>query len=219
MEEDSVPKPSPIDLNAVMQELIAAQRKIEESAKEIVNRVKRLLEVRENLVAGANEVYQHIHGEWYRGVECDLTAAGFRSFGPYKDLNARAETPPEKRAYYHLALSADRTITAAWFLVAAKEPRACLVLESVTTDGAAIVTSSGITENGLPVPATRDIERFPADTPAARLVADHHAHLARSNANCRAFAGVEEMLAERLRQANETAEHRRRIGIGMFEPY
>jgi hypothetical protein len=213
------PKPSRVDLDAAMQELIAAQRRIDESAKGIVDRVKRLIDVRENLVPGANDTYQQLHGEWYRGVEHDLATGGFRSFGPYRDMNARPETPPEKLAYYHLALSADRTIMAAWFLIAAKEPRACLVLESVSTDGAVIATTSGITESGLPVPPNRDIERFSADTPTEQLVADHRAHLARTSADLREFVGIEAMLAERLRQSNETAAHRRRIGVGIFEPY
>jgi len=219
MSMDERPSFSRIDVNAAMQELIEAQLKIDESAKGIVDRTKRLIEVRENLVAGANEAYERLHSEWYRAVERDLTAAGFHPFGPYRDLNTRPDTPPEKRAYYHLALSADRTITAAWFLVAAKPPKPCLVLESVATDGVVIVTTSGISENGLPVPSSRDIERFPAETPVARLVADHHAHLARANTNVREFAGVEDVLAERLRQASETAALRREIGLGIFEPY
>jgi hypothetical protein len=213
------PKPGRVDIHAAMRELLEAQRKIDETAKGIVDRTKRLIDVREILVPGANETYERLHGEWYRAVERDLAAAGFQSFGPYKDVNARPDTPPEKQAYYHLALSADRTITAGWFLVAAKEPRPCLVLESVATDGRVIATMSGITESGLPVPSNRDIERFPADTPVVRLVADHHAHLARANTNLREFAGVEDMLEERLRQANETAAHRRQIGLGIFEPY
>ena len=216
---DERPKPGRVDIDAAMKELLEAQRRVDDTAREIVDRTKRLIDVREDLVPGANETYERLHGEWYRAVERDLAAAGFQSFGPYRNVNAKPDTPPEKQAYYHLALSADRAITAAWFLVAAKEPRPCLVLESVATDGVVIATMSGITESGLPVPSSRDTERFPADTPVVRLVADHHAHLARANTNLREFAGVEDMLAERLRQANETAAHRRQIGLGIFEPY
>jgi hypothetical protein len=213
------PKPGPFNINAAMEELLEAQRKVDEVAKNTVDGVKRLIEVRENLVPGANATFEQLYGAWYRSVEDGLAALGFQSFGQYKDLNKKSGTPPENDAYYHLALSADRTITAGWFLIAAKEPRRCLVLESIATDGAVITTSCGTTESSLPLPPNRDVERFPADTPAAQLVADHRAHVARTNKTMRELAGIDDLLADRLRQATEQAAYRRQIGLGMFEPY
>src|SRR5215831_11433859 len=46
---DEAPKPRRVDLDAAMHELLAAQRKIDDSAKAMVDRIKRLIDVRENL--------------------------------------------------------------------------------------------------------------------------------------------------------------------------
>jgi hypothetical protein len=212
----------PSRFKAALATLLEAQRRIDELARTTVESVRRLVDVRESLVPGANPVYEQLHGDWYRAIEREFVAAGFQPLGQYTNANKKEGTPPEKDVYYHFALSGDRTIVATWFLVDAKEPRHCIVLGSVAIDGAVTTTAGGITDNGLPVPKNRSTDLFPADTPVVQLLADHRAHLARSstsNVPLREFTSMEEILADRLRQSTETAELRRQVGLGMFEPY
>lgn len=210
-------KRSHFDVHHTLEGILAAQRSIDTRARNIVDHIKHLVEVREMLEPGANETFAQVHRAWYESVERALGAAGFKPLGPYHNTNALPGRPPEKQTYYHFALTADGTINAAWFLVIGKQPRPCVVLESIANEGTVLVTESGTTD-GIPFPPNRCIQRFPAETAIGALVAAHREHIARAGGGLQRFAGIAELLAERLRSAEEAAAYRRELGLAIFEP-
>src|SRR5207248_5287506 len=120
-------------------------------------------------------------------------AEGFRDHASYENANAR-DTPAERRSFYRFALSADRTILAGWFAVPATDVRHCVVLESVARGGGSLLTASGLTDSGLPLPPGRLLERHAAETPVTTLVARHREQVERIQLKPRTFAGMADAL-------------------------
>jgi hypothetical protein len=206
-----------VDVHHTLERILEVQRSIDSRARNIVDRIKRLVEVHEVFEPGANETFGQLHGAWYNSVERELIAAGFHSLGPYHNTNGLPGRPPEKQSYCHFALTADGTINATWFLVIGKKPRPCVVLESTANDGVVLVTESGTT-GAIPVPPNQRIQQFPAETAIEKLVAAHREQIARASAGLRRVSGIAELLAERLQHAEETAAYRRELGLALFEP-
>ena len=207
-----------IDVEDALAQLLEIQRKIDDHARRTVDRIKRLLDQREVLVPGVEEVFAKQHGAWYDATERDLVAEGFRVLGDYQP-NDHGDKPPEKRPFYRFGLSADRTIVATWFLFPSEKPLHRIVLESSFADGATHATTRGIRGSGLPVPPNETRREMASDTSIQRLISAQRDEITRHVNPPIAFEGIDAILAERDREAREVAEFRRGIGLGLFEPY
>jgi hypothetical protein len=203
-------------VDKALNELLEAQNQINEVARGIVERYKKLLDSPERLESGASAAFAREHGKWYDGIEKEMVALGFRALGAYENANAR-DTPEERRSFYRFALSSDGTIVANWFLFPGKTPRLCVVLESTAEDGAKWITASGVTDTGMPMPPNRKARVFPASASLKGLVTTHRREIEAAKTPLIKHTGMTSILAARLSDSIALSEYREGIGIGLFK--
>jgi hypothetical protein len=204
------------DVEGALASLMEYQKKVNELAKGIVESYRKMLDNPEKLEPGYSKAFAKSHGAWYDSVEKDLVSLGFRPLGAYEDP-ANHSTPEDKRSFYRFALSAEGTITAAWFLVPSTPPLQCVVLDSAAEDGAKWITGSGIRDTGMPLPDNRTVRIFPAGAPNKGLVITHRRAIEAARTPLVTHTGMDSILAARYADAVAVSEFRKALGVGLFE--
>lgn len=194
-----------------------ARLQLEEAARQIVASVRHALDARHDEVPTDRREFADRDLTYYETTARELDALGFRMLGAYEAASMRSG-PTEGRNFGEYALSGDGTVIANWFALRGKAGiRESLVVQSFTVDERVLVTARGLLDVGLPYPPGR-VPTIVDSAMATPAVLDaHRARIAADGAPLRSFLDIDEILAVRLDSARRTSEHRRGLGIGVYE--
>jgi hypothetical protein len=198
---------------------------IEAAARNIVTGVQQMLDHRSEYVPVDPGQWPADHRRGYDEVERALVAQGWTVLGDYEDLS-HTRLLPDLRSFSRFGRSGDAIVVGTWFTSrtppsgagAAPGERRCLVLRTWLTDGRVVLTVRGGIDNGCPT-APRQIGYLLDDrVTTEEALRQHRQHLAAAGGAPRPAEDIDDILARAVADERTTAEFRRSLGTGLFEP-
>jgi hypothetical protein len=198
---------------------------IEAAARNIVTSVRQMLEHRSEYVPADPGQWPADHRRGYDEVERALVAEGWTVLGDYEDLS-HTRLLPDLRSFNRFGRSGDGVVVGTWFTArippsapgAAPSERRCLVLRTWLTDGRVVLSVRGAVDNGCPTAPGQIAHLLDDRVTTHDALVQHRQHLATAGGTPQPVADIDDILARAADDARTTAEFRRSLGAGIFEP-
>jgi hypothetical protein len=206
---------------SLFNQLAAAQKQIDGSARRIVEGVVLMIDVVDDEAPSSREALPGHDFTWHEGVAHTLATERFGAavgFEPREWLSR----PVESRALAEYAIGDRGTVVASWFATPPTPTRPAHPVVSMFTaceDGATFTTVAGGTASHLPMLATEHDELLSRGTAVLEVLARHRARVASHASPARQFESVDAYLTARRARKQERAAFRRAQGLGLVERY
>src|SRR6267154_2451261 len=192
------------DFASAFQELMQLQKKIDDSARRLVEGAKVLVTHRAEYQPVRPDDYPDRDAAYYDGTAKDLAAAGVRAIGDFADA-AFNRGHPEKRVFTRFGLAGDGSIAANWFVLG---PSRSLTLQTWLEDGRTVLTIRSAVESTYPRPPETLAQHLGPDVTTADLIALHRRRVTEAGSVPRALHGRDDLLAAYAAHEEETARFR-----------
>ncbi len=201
------------DFASAFQELMQIQKKIDDSARRLVEGAKVLVTHRAEYQPVRADDYPDRDAAYYDGTATDLAAAGVRVIGDFADA-AFDRRHPDKHTFTRFGVAADGSIAANWFVLG---PSRSLTLQTWLEDGRTVLTIRSAVESTYPRPPETLAQHVGPDMTTAELIALHRRRVAEARSVPRTIHGQDHLLAAYAAHEEATARFRERLGPGIVE--